>query len=157
MSTLLTVCLVVRAIIGQVSRNAAHMAVLRRKLYGVEMWTSKRHLSPALCSKIRTYYAEIWLEHNGEPPAQTYASQICISSACAVMMREEVLHMTAAAAAAACYAAPASSFPAAAAPCQVALASRSRDLQSFACRHCSMLRSLPEPTSEAAGMAMVGS
>ena len=59
-----------RAIIGQISRNAAHMSVLRRKLYMVEMWTSKRLLTPALCSKIRTYYAEIWLEHNGESPGQ---------------------------------------------------------------------------------------
>ena len=90
MSTLHTVCLFDRAIIGQVSRNAAHMAVLRRKLYGVEMWTSKRHLSPALCSKIRTYYAEIWLEHNGEPPAQMHARQACTSRACAVMMQEGV-------------------------------------------------------------------
>ena len=71
-----------RAIIGQISRNAAHMAVLRRKLYMVEMWTSKRNLTPALCSKIRTFYAEIWLDHNGEPPAGDSTIQACTSAAC---------------------------------------------------------------------------
>ena len=43
------------------------MAILRNKLQTVQIWMRRRQLSAPLCSKIRTYYAEVWVDHQGEP------------------------------------------------------------------------------------------
>ena len=41
------------------------MAILRTKMQAVEVWNFRRRLSTQLRKQIRTYFAEVWLEHQG--------------------------------------------------------------------------------------------
>ena len=47
------------------SKEASKLGKLRKKLQAVELWTRRRHVSLRLRRRIRSYYAEVWVRHNG--------------------------------------------------------------------------------------------
>ena len=47
------------------SKEASKLGKLRKKLQSVELWTRRRHVSLRLRRRIRSYYAEVWVRHNG--------------------------------------------------------------------------------------------
>ncbi|KAK9787129.1 hypothetical protein WJX73_004779 [Symbiochloris irregularis] len=51
-------------LIKQVNDEARRVAILRTKMQAVETWNQRRGLSNTLRKQIRTYFAEVWLDHN---------------------------------------------------------------------------------------------
>lgn len=49
------------------SDNARTMGPLRQKLQYVDVWLRRRHLSDRLARRVRAYYTEIWVDHEGLP------------------------------------------------------------------------------------------
>ena len=47
------------------SDNARTMGPLRQKLQYVDVWLRRRHLSDRLARRVRAYYTEIWVDHQG--------------------------------------------------------------------------------------------
>lgn len=47
------------------SDNARTMGPLRQKLQYVDVWLRRRHLSDRLARRVRAYYTEIWVDHEG--------------------------------------------------------------------------------------------
>lgn len=54
-----------RELLKQVNSDARRVAKLRTKMQAVEVWNQRRHLSMQLRKAIRTYFAEVWLDHQG--------------------------------------------------------------------------------------------
>jgi hypothetical protein len=54
-----------RQLIAYLSGEARKAGKLRGKLAAVEAWTRERRISPSLTSRIRAYYAEVWLQFVG--------------------------------------------------------------------------------------------
>lgn len=54
-----------RELIKQVNDEARRVAILRTKMQAVETWNQRRGLSNSLRKQIRTYFAKVWLDHNG--------------------------------------------------------------------------------------------
>lgn len=47
------------------SDNARTMGPLRQKLQYVDVWLRRRQLSDRLARRVRAYYTEIWVDHQG--------------------------------------------------------------------------------------------
>lgn len=54
-----------RELMKHLSKEASKLGKLRKKLQSVELWTRRRHVSLRLRRRIRSYYAEVWVRHNG--------------------------------------------------------------------------------------------
>ena len=63
-----------RELMKHLSTEASKLGKLRKKLQAVEVWTRRRNVSVRLRRRIRSYYAEIWVRHDGAPAAARRAA-----------------------------------------------------------------------------------
>lgn len=54
-----------RELMKHLSKEASKLGKLRKKLQAVEVWTRRRHVIVKLRRRIRSYYAEVWVRHEG--------------------------------------------------------------------------------------------
>ncbi len=72
-----------RELMKHLSTEASKLGKLRKKLQAVEVWTRRRNVSVRLRRRIRSYYAEIWVRHDGAPAAARRAAAPGLRRSCA--------------------------------------------------------------------------